>query len=247
MLPTCRQITTGTNWVLKILNDLRASHQKKAPTLEHQLMLEFGKPEKFQKIKDLSSPRVFYTHLHYDNIPKSVFEKKAKVVVVFRNPKDTAVSFYHFYNNNPVLPTMNSWDEFFQKFISGEVVWSSYFDHALAWNRHIDDENVLIITYEELKENLYEGVKKIAAFLDFSLPEEKMQSIAENATFQSMSSKSEEKYGKFGPIIFRKGVVRDWKTLFTEAQSQEVDAKFEECLAGTKLGAMLKYDIYCKF
>ncbi|XP_006018489.1 sulfotransferase 6B1-like [Alligator sinensis] len=238
---------SGTNWVKKILNDLTASLQKEAPTLEQHMMLEFGKPEKFQKIKDSSSPRVFYTHLHYDNIPKSVFEKKAKIVVVFRNPKDTAVSYYHFYNNNPVLPTMSSWDEFFQKFISGEVCWSSYFDHALAWNRHIDDENILIITYEELKENLYEGVKKIAEFLGLTLPEEKMQSIAENATFQSMSSKSAETHGKFGPIIFRKGVVQDWKTLFTEAQSQEMDAKFEECLAGTKLGAVLKYDIYCKF
>lgn len=54
-------------------------------------------------------------------------------------------------------------------------------------------------------QNLYEGVKKIAAFLGLTLPEEKMQSIAENATFQSMSSKSAETHGKFGPIIFRKG------------------------------------------
>lgn len=32
------------------------------------------------------------------------------------------------------------------------VAWGSYFDQAVAWNKHIDDENVLILIYEELEE-----------------------------------------------------------------------------------------------
>ncbi|TFK09324.1 methionine synthase [Platysternon megacephalum] len=241
----------GTNWVQHILNDLTSAVSKnkeeEVPPTKHIQMLEFGVPEKFQKIKSFPSPRVFTTHLNYDNIPKPVFGTNAKVLVVFRNPKDAAVSYYHFYNKNPGLPNVSSWDEFFQKFMSGEVCWSSYFDHALAWDKHMDEENIMIITYEEMKENLLGGVKQIAEFLGFSLPEEKIQSIAENATFESMSNKSQETHGKFGPILFRKGTVGDWKNLFTEAQSQEMDAKFEECLAGTKLGARLKYDKYCKY
>ncbi|XP_007058002.2 sulfotransferase 6B1 [Chelonia mydas] len=238
----------GTNWVEHILNDLTSAVlREEVPPTKHLQILEFGVPEKFQKIKSLPSPRLFTTHLRYDNIPKAVFGSNAKVLVLFRNPKDVAVSYYRFYNKNPGLPNVSSWDEFFQKFMSGEVCWSSYFDHILAWNKHMDKENIMIITYEEMKENLPQGVKQIAEFLGFSLPEEKIQSIAENATFESMSNKSQETYGKFGPILFRKGTVGDWKNLFTEAQSQEMDAKFEECLAGTKLGARLKYDKYCKY
>ncbi|XP_067418763.1 sulfotransferase 6B1-like [Emydura macquarii macquarii] len=240
----------GTNWVRQILNDLASAvskNKEEVSTVQLMQMLEFGAPEKFQKMKNLPSPRIFITHLHCDDIPKAVFETKAKILVVFRNPKDAAVSYYHFYNKNPGLPNISSWDEFFQKFMCGEVCWSSYFDHALAWNKHMDEENIMIITYEEMKENLHGGVKQIAEFLGFSLPEEKIQSIADNATFQSMSNKSQETHGKFAPIIFRKGDVGDWKNLFTEDQSQEMDAKFEECLAGTKLGAKLKYDKYCKY
>uniref|UniRef100_A0A8C8S7E4 Sulfotransferase n=1 Tax=Pelusios castaneus TaxID=367368 RepID=A0A8C8S7E4_9SAUR len=240
----------GTNWARQILNDLVSAASKnklEVSPVEREQMLEFRVPEKFQKIKNLPSPRIFITHLHYDNIPKAVFEAKVKVLVVFRNPKDAAVSYYHFYNKNPSLPSFTSWDEFFQKFMSGEVCWSSYFDHALAWNEHMDEENIMIITYEEMKENLRGEVKQIADFLGFSLSEEMIQTIAENATFQSMSNKSQETHGKFAPVLFRKGDVGDWKNLFTEAQSQEVDAKFEECLAGTKLGTKLKYDKYCKY
>lgn len=35
---------------------------------------------------------------------------------------------------------------------SHTVGWGSYFDHAVAWEKHMDDPYVLIMTYEELKE-----------------------------------------------------------------------------------------------
>ncbi|XP_077166733.1 interferon-induced, double-stranded RNA-activated protein kinase-like [Paroedura picta] len=237
----------GTNWTLHILNEMVTAipDNKDLPLLGRFQMLEFGPPEKVQNLKNHPSPRIFATHLYYDDIPKSFFEKKTKILVIFRNPKDAAVSYFHFYNKNPLLPTIPSWDEFFQKFMSSQVCFKSYFDHALVWDKHIDDENIKIITYEDMKENLYEEVKQIAEFYGFSLPDETIQSITEKATFKEMSNLSHETHGSFAPILFRKGAVGDWKTLFTEDQSKEVDAKFEECLAGTKLGAMLKYDKHC--
>ncbi|OCT55210.1 hypothetical protein XELAEV_18003832mg [Xenopus laevis] len=42
-----------------------------------------------------------------------------QILVVFRNPKDTALSYYHFYKNNPVFPTYSSWDTFFEDFMTG--------------------------------------------------------------------------------------------------------------------------------
>uniref|UniRef100_A0A8C5RZ12 Sulfotransferase n=1 Tax=Laticauda laticaudata TaxID=8630 RepID=A0A8C5RZ12_LATLA len=239
----------GTNWVFQILIEMvtAISSNKESPLLRHHLMLEFGSREKFLKMKEQLSPHYYATHLHYDDIPKSFLEKKVKMLVVFRNPKDAVTSYYHFYNNNPLLPTPSSWDDFFQKFMRGEVAWKSYFDHALAWDKHMDEENIMIITYEELKENLLDGVQRIADFYELPLSDEIVKSIADKATFQAMSIKSPEIFGQFASVIFRKGEVGNWRTLFTEAQSKEMDAKFEACLAGTKLGAKLKYDKYCKF
>uniref|UniRef100_A0A8C4Y326 Sulfotransferase n=1 Tax=Gopherus evgoodei TaxID=1825980 RepID=A0A8C4Y326_9SAUR len=197
----------------------RLNKLKTKATLRFPVYLQAG-----MKIKIAPSPRLFSTHLHYDDIPKAVFEKKVKILVVFQNPKVV------FFQNWGVIPLL-----------------ISYFDHALSWNKHMDEENIMIITYEEMKENSPGGVKQIAKFLGFSLPEEKIQSIAENATFKSMSNKSQETHGILAPMLFRKGDIGDWKNLFTEAQSQEMDVKFKECLAGTKLGAKLKYDKYCKY
>ncbi|XP_053568342.1 sulfotransferase 6B1-like [Bombina bombina] len=235
----------GSNWTLQLLGDMvKAVYNKDMPAMIP--MLEFGAPEKYQKLKEESSPRILSTHFPYDDIPKTFFDKKVKILAVFRNPKDTAVSFFHFYNNNPMLPNYSSWDTFFQDFITGKVVWGSYFDHAIEWNKHIDDEGILIVTFEEMKQDLEAAVRKISDFYVLSLTEEQIKQIAERGTFKSMKKKAKETRGDFGNIIFRKGDVGDWKNYFSDTQSQEIDAKFEQCLAGTKLGEMLNYDVYCK-
>ncbi|XP_042189116.1 sulfotransferase 6B1 isoform X2 [Callorhinchus milii] len=211
----------GFNWVFQLVKNIvnvneKESGEEKHESKTHFPLLEFGGPEKFE------------------------------ILVVLRNPKDTAVSYFHFCQNNPLLPTFPSWDEFYKKYMTGEVPWGSYFDHALLWNKHIDDENVMVITFEELKENLIEGVKKVAKHFGYSLNEEQVQKVSSKADFKVMSENSQKTHGNLGKIFFRKGVVGDWKNLFTDKQSEEMDAKFEECLAGTKLGAELKYNIYCK-
>lgn len=155
-------------------------------------------------MKQIPSPRILATHLNYDFLPKSIFKSKAKILVLFRNPKDTAVSFFHFHKNVPSVPSYNSWDEFFSEFMNGKVGWGSYFDHAVTWNKHIEDENTMIVIYEDLKENLTSGVKQIAEFFGFSPTAEQIQSIADRATFQAVKNKAQETHGAVGTVLFRK-------------------------------------------
>ncbi|NWZ19196.1 ST6B1 Sulfotransferase, partial [Asarcornis scutulata] len=236
----------GVNWLIQILNDLIFTTIQTKPVSTELPFIECGDPDKYQRMKQIPSPRILATHLNYDCLPKSIFKNKAKILVLFRNPKDTAVSFFHFHNNVPSVPSYSSWDEFFSEFMNGKVGWGSYFDHAVTWNKHIEDENTMIITYEDLKENLTSGVKQIAEFFGFYPAAEQIQCIVDRATFQAMKDKAQETHGAVGSVLFRKGVVGDWKNLFTEAQNKEMDAKFKVCLEGTKLGAKLKYDVYCK-
>ncbi|XP_072265384.1 sulfotransferase 6B1-like [Pyxicephalus adspersus] len=235
----------GSNWSMLLLHSIVYAVHKKQPSSLIPL-IEFKSPNKFEKLKAEASPRVLGTHFIYDDIPKSFFEKKVKMLVVFRNPKDTAVSLFHFYNNNPMLPDYNSFDEFFPDFMSGKVVWGSYFDHAVAWNEHLDLDTILLMTFEEMKEDLEGSIRKISDFFSMPLTEEQVKLIADKGTFKSMKENSKNTHGEMGKAIFRKGEVGDWKNYFSEAQSQEMDAKFEACLAGSKLGNILKYNIYCK-
>ncbi|XP_021565767.1 sulfotransferase 6B1-like, partial [Carlito syrichta] len=94
--------------------------------------------------------------------------------------------------------------------------------------------------------NLAAGIQQIAEFLGFSLTGEQIQIISAQSTFPAMRAKSQDTHGAVGPFLFRKGEVGDWKNLFSETQNQEMNEKFKECLAGTLLGAKLKYEAYCQ-
>ncbi len=47
--------------------------------------------------------RIMFTHLPYYFLGKELSQKKCKVIVVMRNPKDVVVSYYHFYRANLFL------------------------------------------------------------------------------------------------------------------------------------------------
>uniref|UniRef100_G3PB21 Sulfotransferase n=1 Tax=Gasterosteus aculeatus TaxID=69293 RepID=G3PB21_GASAC len=236
----------GFNWMVGVLRKIIAEAKGVKTESKMPPLIEFFGPDVIKTVNEAPSPRLLGTHVHPDNMPASFRAKKTKILVIFRNPKDTAVSFYHFSNNNPVLPSGQSWDAFFSDFMSGDVPWGSYFDQALAWEKRMDDPDVMIVTYEELKEDLSDGVRQISTFFGFSLTEAQVQQIAEQSTFSAMKQSSSNSHGNMGNVFFRKGEVGDWKNHFTPKQSQEMDDAFNKHLAGTRLGAKLNYQLHCK-
>ncbi|XP_077198354.1 sulfotransferase 6B1-like [Paroedura picta] len=244
---------SGTNWVGQIITDLvDASKKKNEDTnstddeLEEFPYLEVGDPEKYQRMANLPSRRVMFTHLVPQNLPASVFENKVKILLLLRNPKDVATSFYHFSNELSPLPSYSSWDDYFKAFMTGQMPWGSYFDYVFEWNKHADDEHIMTITYEELKENRASGVKRISEFFELNLTEQEIQEVVDKSSFQAMKENSQKTHGEFGKVLFRKGGVSDWKNLFNEDHNQGMDTTFEERLGGTKLGEKIKYGVYCK-
>ncbi|XP_067391883.1 sulfotransferase 6B1-like [Emydura macquarii macquarii] len=245
---------SGTIWVGQILTNLvttaAENNEDETNNLNDEELevpyFEVGVPEKYQRMEKLSSRRVIFTHLLPQNLPESIFKNKAKILVLDRNPKDVATSLYHFSNGISTLPSYETWDEFFTTFMTGKMPWGSYFDYICEWSKHVDDKNVMTITYEELKENRALGVKKIAEFFGLLLTEEQLQAVAEKSSFQAMKANAQKTHGAFGNVLFCKGDVNDWKKLFNEDQNQEMDKTFEKCLARTKLGAKIKYEVYCK-
>ncbi|XP_018722526.2 cytosolic sulfotransferase 15 [Eucalyptus grandis] len=64
-------------------------------TLEVQVFTENPPPD----LSVIESPRLFHTHLPYSALPESVKASPCKIVYITRNPKDTLVSLWHFFNH----------------------------------------------------------------------------------------------------------------------------------------------------
>ena len=101
-------------------------------------------------LEQMPSPRTFMTHYQLELLPDSL-NKKAKVVYVARNPKDVLVSLYYFHKKIPADPYEGTFNDLFDSFISGEIMYD-------AWWKHIDTfaelENIHFMHFEDLLEVL---------------------------------------------------------------------------------------------
>ncbi|KAL9864327.1 LOW QUALITY PROTEIN: sulfotransferase 6B1 [Geothlypis trichas] len=75
------------------------------------------------------------------------------------------------------------------------INWGSCFEPEVTWNKHVEDKNIMVIIYEDLKENLTASVKQISALLGFSPTAKQIQTIAGRHTFQPGNVKAQDTHG----------------------------------------------------
>lgn len=153
----------GTTWMQSIVTYIL----RKGKELEN--MAEWCKVSPYidilgdQGINLMPRPGAFKTHLRYDIIP---YSPDAKYINVYRNPKDCCVSLYYNMKRNPGYCYWEAtFDDFFELFMAGEVLYDDYFDHLMSWYPHRDDNNVLFTTYEDMKKDTKDIILKVAKFL----------------------------------------------------------------------------------
>ncbi|XP_043540899.1 amine sulfotransferase-like isoform X1 [Chiloscyllium plagiosum] len=223
---------SGTVWMQQILTlifsngDLAAVQNKlpveRVPWVEVPTMCFLTLP----------SPRLAVSHLPYHLSPEGL-KKTGKVIYIYRNPKDVVVSLYHFQNYITLLKTPSGFGEFLEMFIEGKVIYGSWFDHIQNWYAHRNEFNILFMCYEEMKLDLRTSVQKICKFLGKELDNEKLDTIVKHCTFEIMKVNPMANYENVeskseNGAFLRKGIIGDWKTHFTVAQSEMFDKLFEE-------------------
>ncbi|XP_026226045.1 amine sulfotransferase-like isoform X3 [Anabas testudineus] len=133
-----------------------------------------------------SSPRMRVTHLPYQLMPLALSQGKGKVIYVARNPKDVLVSYFYFHKMASMLETPKDFNDFFEKFVRGDVFGSSWFDHIKTWYSHKNEMNMLFITYEEMIQDLRSAVERISLFLGKELSDEQLANVVKYSTFDNM-------------------------------------------------------------
>jgi hypothetical protein len=193
-------------------------------------------------VRSLSEPRLIKTHL-----PKldSLYTTSARYVLVFRNPFDCVVSFFHhtrgFVKHYDFAE--GSFEDYLTVFLAGEVDFGDYFDHAVSWMSVCDSANVFWTTYERMHVDLDGEIARLASFLGgaagMAATDEPLRTrIVKAASFSSMS-KNQQRWSSERPDgmtdFVRKGIVGDWRRHFTKASMRPLLARAEDCLGGTLL------------
>lgn len=226
---------SGTNWLIQIVCLIQSkgdpSFIQSLSTRERAPWIEIK--EWSIELQNKKDPRLFTSHLPVQLFPKSFFSSKAKVIYLIRNPKDCIVSGYHFWSATDFIKKPESFEGFFKDFIQGNVPFGSWFEHTRGWMALRNRDNILLLTYEELKKDTRSSIKKICEFLGATLEPWECELVLKYSSFEAMKEIKQNKerfqsYAKTYSIIMRKGIIGDWKSHFTVALAEEFDKIFQK-------------------
>ncbi|XP_063992975.1 luciferin sulfotransferase-like [Diachasmimorpha longicaudata] len=188
------------------------------------------------------SPRFIKTHLPFHLLPRDLREEKtnAKIIYIWRNPKDTCISFFH--HSKLLGGYRGDFPLFCRLFLGDKLLCCPYWSHILGfWNNRDDfQEKMLWLKYEDMKSDLSSVIKKTSKFLGInSLSPEDLEILEDHLSFSRMKTNpavNKEDWiayvkhfdlttesGKF----MRSGEVNQWRAVM----SPEISHKFDEWTA----------------
>lgn len=115
----------------------------------------------------VAEPRVFKSHVAWHEVPKG-----ARYICSFRDPADACVSFYRFFEGFMFEPGSIDIEDFFRwRWPREKMGEQGYWFHLVSWWEQRSNPDVLLLCYEDMKEDLPGTVRAIGAFMGIDLDE----------------------------------------------------------------------------
>ncbi|MEQ8312572.1 MAG: sulfotransferase domain-containing protein [Gammaproteobacteria bacterium] len=263
----------GTTWMQGICAAL-VFQSPRPPVPQDELTpwldANFGPIEEvLPMVEGLKNRRYIKTHLPLDGIR---FLDEAKYIFVGRDGKDVWMSMWnHWHNMNPdVIDGMNSapgcegpkllhpaedinaaFDEWLTR---GSFPWESdgypfwsHLHHARSWWEFRHLPNILFVHFEDLLKDIDTEMRRISAYLDIPVDEEKWPQLLEGVSFKSMKADAEtmgpgatQGVWKDSSNFFHKGTNKRWQGVLTDEQVHAYDELAQREL-GPELAKWLEF------
>lgn len=111
---------TGSHWLHEILCKLLYDEQNTAP-LPRMEACFLDLLSDITALTKLPSPRILYTHLPVQYLPRKHLSRDGKTFHIIRDPRDVVVSSYYHYLSVPRFKRYftREWDQHLSNFMSG--------------------------------------------------------------------------------------------------------------------------------
>jgi hypothetical protein len=181
---------SGTTWMQLMLHRLVGRDQldfehisEVSPWFERSLAVGSMRASDFERFP---APRIMKSHL-----PSGWLPRPGRVVYVWRDGRDVAVSYFHFYRSH--LGFEHGFSTFFQRFLRGQLQYRSWFDHVAGWMAHADAPEVLVVRYEDLLRDRAAVLRRVATHVGLSVDEDRLARVLAETSFEAMK-KQESKF-----------------------------------------------------
>ena len=188
----------------------------------------------------MQRPRVIKSHWSFDPSYK-------RVVYVVRDPRDVALSQYHFQIKRKVLSDGHPLDEFVERFIAGETCpYGSWGENVASWlAARYGSPDFLLVRYEDMLKQTHAELSRIATFLGIQPEQERIAAAVENSSADRMRQLEKLEGHKWkstkdtrADISFvRTGTSGGWKSNLPAASAARIEGAWSPLLRWLGYGA----------
>jgi len=132
-------------------------------------------------LKSLPRPRILKSHEPFDT-------RFRKVIYLVRDPRDVAVSEYHFDLKKRYVAAEMTMEGFIKPFLAGETSsYGSWWEHVASWvGPRYGNPAFLLVRYEDLLKGPIEETARIADFLGIEAGEARLKAAVERSSADRM-------------------------------------------------------------
>jgi hypothetical protein len=183
---------SGNTWTRFLIGNL--VHEQEAVTF---LSVERLVPDMYKHsdrvLRNLPRPRIVKSHECFD-------PRYRKVVYIVRDPRDVAVSNYHWELKLRSVKDGCPIEDFVPRWMAPEF-WpriGSWGDHVSSWlGTRKGHEGFLLLRYEDLKQNPQNELARVAEFLGFKATRERFTRAVELSSAENMRKLESAESGKW--------------------------------------------------
>ena len=126
-------------------------------------------------------PRFIKSHQYFD-------PRYLKVIYIVRDPRDVALSQYHFHRKRRLIEDGYPIERFITRFIAGETsIYGSWGENVASWlSTRYGKPGFLLIRYEDMLESVERELKRIASFLGMETAPQYLAQVAERSSADRM-------------------------------------------------------------
>lgn len=184
-----------------------------------------------KQLKKIKRPRIIKSHEPFD-------QRYQKVIYIYRDPRDVVISYYRWFQK--YKDYSKGLDDFISKFIDGTLDdYGCWGKHVTGWIDNFEDkDDLLILSYENIRDDTYKELIEILKFLDLERSEQeindsimwasanKMKVLEKQQEDISIELKNSRKDIKF----VRDGNGQGWGSILMDTQKKELYDAFGDVL-----------------
>jgi len=143
-----------------------------------------------RQLAQTSRPRILKSHEYFD-------PRYKKVIYIVRDPRDVALSYYHFARKHRKVEDGYPLERYISRFIAGEVdEYGSWKENVASWlATRQGSESFLLLLYEDMLEGTGRELLKVASFLGIDRSPEQVARAVELSSASRMRDMEKQQAG----------------------------------------------------